>query len=107
MSKTQPAQEPSPAPRAPSPATAAEGRAGAKLSYKESRELAQLPAQIEALEREQRELHERMGRADYHKQGTAQLKADGLRVAEIEGQLATAFDRWAELEARVAAMKPG
>jgi len=105
--KTQPAQEPSPAPRAPSPATAAEGRAGTKLSYKESRELAQLPAQIEALEREQRELHERMGRADYHKQGTAQLKADGLRVAEIEGQLATAFDRWAELEARVAAMKPG
>jgi len=35
------------------------------MSYKESRELAQLPAQIEALEREQRELHERMGRADY------------------------------------------
>jgi hypothetical protein len=48
-----------------------------------------------------------MGRADYHKQGAAQLKSDGLRVAEIEGQLATAFDRWAELEARVAAMKPG
>jgi len=24
-----------------------------------------------------------------------QLKADGLRVAEIEAQLATAFDRWA------------
>jgi len=105
--KTQPAQEPSPAPRAPSPATAGEGRAVTKLSYKESRELAQLPAQIEALEREQRDLHERMGRADYHKQGAAQLKADGLRVAEIEGQLATAFDRWAELEARAAALKPG
>jgi ATP-binding cassette subfamily F protein uup len=105
--KTQPAQPPSPAPRAPSPALAAEARAATKLSYKESRELAQLPAQIEALEREQRELHERMGRADYHKQGAAQLRADGLRVAEIEGQLATAFDRWAELEARAAAVKPG
>jgi ABC transport system ATP-binding/permease protein len=105
--KTEPTREPSPAARAPSPAIAAEARAATKLSYKESRELAQLPAQIEALEHEQRELHERMGRADYHKQGTAQLKADGLRVAEIEGQLATAFDRWAELEARAAAMKPG
>jgi len=105
--KTQLAQEPSPAPRASSPAIAAQARAATKLSYKESRELAQLPAQIEALEREQRELHERMGRADYHKQGTAQLKADGLRVAEIEGQLATTFDRWAELEARAAALKPG
>jgi ABC transport system ATP-binding/permease protein len=105
--KTQPAPPPSSAPRAPSPAIAAEARAATKLSYKESRELAQLPAQIEALEREQRELHERMGRADYHKQGTAQLKADGLRVAEIEGQLATAFDRWAELEARAAAVRPG
>jgi ATP-binding cassette subfamily F protein uup len=71
-----------------------------KLSYKESRELAPLPTQIEALETEQRELNERIGRPDYHKQGAAQLKADGLRLAEIEQQLAAAFDRWAELEAR-------
>jgi ATP-binding cassette subfamily F protein uup len=77
----------------------------AKLSYKESRELAQLPARIEALEIEQRELNERMSRADYHRQGAAQIKADGLRLEEIERELATAFDRWAELEARAAALK--
>jgi ATP-binding cassette subfamily F protein uup len=76
-----------------------------KLSYKESRELADLPGRIEALEREQRELNERMSRADYHKQGTAQIKADGLRLEEIERLLATAFDRWAELEARSSALK--
>jgi len=86
------------------PPTAAEGKL-TKLSYKESRELAQLPAQIEALEIEQRELNERMSRADYHKQGTAQIKADGLRLGEVEQQLATAFDRWAELEARSTALK--
>jgi ATP-binding cassette subfamily F protein uup len=105
--------EPSPALRAPSAAKPGELRgegaptrpAPTKLSYKESRELAQLPARIEALELEQRELNERMSRADYHKQGTTQIKADGLRLEEIERELATAFDRWAELEARSAALK--
>jgi ATP-binding cassette subfamily F protein uup len=88
--------------------TPGEGRGAskpAKLSYKETRELAQLPAQIEALEVEQRAINERMSRPDYHKQGTVQIKADGLRLAEIEQALATAFDRWAELEARAAALK--
>jgi ATP-binding cassette subfamily F protein uup len=84
--------------------TAGEGRT-TKLSYKESRELAQLPARIEELEVEQRALNERMSRADYHKQGTAQIRADGLRLGEIDRELATAFDRWAELEARSAAPK--
>ena len=78
-----------------------------KLSYKETRELEQLPAQIEALEREQRELNERLSLADYHRQAAAQIKADGLRMAEIETQLATCFDRWAELEARATALRRG
>jgi ATP-binding cassette subfamily F protein uup len=84
-----------------------EHRPAAKLSYKESRELEQLPAQIEALEREQRELHERLGSPDYHRQGAAQIRADGLRIAEIEALLAAAFDRWAELDERAAAAKSG
>jgi hypothetical protein len=46
-----------------------------------------------------------MSRADYHRQGTAQIKTDGLRLEEIERELATTFDRWAELEARSAAPK--
>jgi ATP-binding cassette subfamily F protein uup len=99
-----------PSPR-PSPASAAEGarRAGegkpTKLSYKETRELAQLPALIEALESEQREINARMSSTDYHKQGAQQIRADGVRLAEIEQQLATAFDRWADLEARATALK--
>ncbi len=116
------AREPSPGLRPPSPAKAGEGRgeggqrpgegfgakpASSKLSYKEARELAQLPARIEALESEQRDLHARLASPDYHRQGAAQIKADGLRVAAIETELATAFDRWAELEARTQTTKPG
>jgi ATP-binding cassette subfamily F protein uup len=76
-----------------------------KLSYKETRELAQLPAQIETLEREQREINERMAGSDYHRQGAAQMRVDGARLAAIEVELATCFERWAELEARAAALK--
>jgi ATP-binding cassette subfamily F protein uup len=72
----------------------------AKLSYKETRELEQLPAQIEALEAEQRELTVRMSGGDYHKHGAAQIKADRLRSEEIEATLASAYDRWAALDAK-------
>jgi ATP-binding cassette subfamily F protein uup len=72
----------------------------AKLSYKETRELEQLPAQIEALEAEQRELTARMSGGDYHKHGAAQIKADRLHSEEIEATLASAYDRWAALDAK-------
>jgi ATP-binding cassette subfamily F protein uup len=118
-----PARQPSPRPSPrPSPAKAGEGarRAGegrgevlaarpapSKLSYKESRELEQLPAQIEALEAEQRALTERMSQPDYHREGAAQIRADGLRMDGIEVQLAAAYERWATLDARASAARPG
>jgi ATP-binding cassette subfamily F protein uup len=71
-----------------------------KLSYKENRELEQLPAQIEALEAEQRDLTARMSSGDYHRQGSAQIKADRLRSEEIEAGLASAYERWAALDAK-------
>ena len=97
------ALEPSPALRAPSPAKAA---AATKLSYKETRELAQLPAEIEALEQEQRDLAARMSEPDYHRQGAALIKADLQRIEEIERRLPVAYERWAELDARASAPKP-
>jgi len=83
------------------------GGSPTKLTYRETRELEQMPARIEALEIEQREISERMGQSEYHRQGAAQLREDGRRLAEIEQQLALAFDRWAELESRAAALKSG
>jgi ATP-binding cassette subfamily F protein uup len=80
-------------------------RVRTKLSYKESRELEQLPQQIEALEAEQRGLTGRMSQGDYHKQGPAQMKADRARAEEIEALLAAAYERWEELDARADAVR--
>jgi ABC transport system ATP-binding/permease protein len=98
-------QRPAPA-AAPSPALAGEGRgegprkSPTKLSYKETRELEQLPAQIEALEAEQRALTEAMGSSEYHKRGGEQMRKDATRATVIEQALETAFERWAELDAK-------
>ena len=77
----------------------------AKLSYKETRELEQLPAQIEALEAEQRELTARMSSGDYHRQGATQIKTDVQRAEEINRLLASAYERWSELDAKSSAAR--
>ena len=68
---------------------------GAKLSFKETKELEALPARIEALEHEQGELLA----------GMAALKGSAMqdaarRAAEIGRELETVYARWEELEAR-------
>jgi ATP-binding cassette subfamily F protein uup len=69
-----------------------------KLSFKEKKELQELPARIETLEGEQREIHLRL--ADFtlcQKPGfVAQTKS---RLTEIEADLALAYARWEELDA--------
>lgn len=75
-------------------------RSAAKLSFKESRELAELPARIEALEAEQDGLHARLADpAFYQGDGSAVAAAKG-RLAELESALAAAYARWEVLEAR-------
>ncbi len=73
---------------------------GAKLTFAERRELAALPDELEALEREQHALTERMCRADYHKGSIEAIKADRKRAEEVEHALARKFERWGELDAR-------
>jgi len=98
-------QAPAPAEAAPAKVAPAEkaprqAAARSKLSYREQRELEQLPDELEALEREQAELTARMAGADYHRQGAAQLKSDRERLAEIESLLDEKFMRWSELDQR-------
>jgi ATP-binding cassette subfamily F protein uup len=81
--------------------------ATAKLSYRESRELTELPQQIEALEAEQRALTAAMAQADYHKRGGEQMRLDAGRATEIERLLEAAFERWAELDSRNNAARDG
>jgi ATP-binding cassette subfamily F protein uup len=71
-----------------------------KLSYKENRELELLPAQIEALEQQQKQLVERMSAPDYHRQGPEQMKADSLQASAVERDLLEKFERWSQLDAK-------
>ena len=71
-----------------------------KLSFKEKRDLTALPAEIEALENEQREITGRMSRSNYHESSVDQIKADRKRVEQIEHQIASKFELWSALEKR-------
>ena len=69
-----------------------------KLSYKDQRELAALPDEIEALEREQSELNALMSSPEYHRRGQQQMRDDRSRSAEIEELLLAKFAKWESLE---------
>ena len=74
--------------------------AAAKLSFKETRALEALPAEIEALEAEQHALAARMAQADYFRQAPDVLRADQARAGAIESLLRQKFEQWEALEAR-------
>jgi ABC transport system ATP-binding/permease protein len=86
--------------RLPAPAVARPAPAAAKLSSKERRELEQLPAQIEALERLQRELAEQVSRPEFYQQATSERAPVETRLAALPAELEAAYARWASLEAR-------
>jgi ATP-binding cassette subfamily F protein uup len=77
----------------------------AKLSYKETRELEQLPSRIEVLEVEQHALAAAMSATGYHETGREKIKADVQRAADLERELAEAYERWSELDARAEALR--
>jgi ATP-binding cassette subfamily F protein uup len=108
-------QRPAPPPAA-APAVAAKAKAAAakpaikaraalsakKLSYKEQRDLEQLPARIEQLETEQAELQQRLADPDLYRSGGSEVSAVQGRLDEIEIELGRDYERWEELEARQA-----
>ena len=71
-----------------------------KLSYKEQRELDELPAVIEALESEQRALATRVAGPDFYKEGAETIKQSLARVDSLQQELAVVYARWSELDAR-------
>ena len=71
-----------------------------KLSYKEQRELDGLPARIEALEIEQKELAALLGSADFYADDPARVEQAQMRVAQIDDELTEALERWELLGAR-------
>ncbi|WML87571.1 ATP-binding cassette domain-containing protein [Thiothrix subterranea] len=69
-----------------------------KLSFKDQRELEQLPAKIEQLELAIAALHELMNQPDFYQQGAAHLAARQDELQKLETELETAFTRWEALE---------
>jgi ATP-binding cassette subfamily F protein uup len=71
-----------------------------KLSYKEQRELEELPKLIAALEDEQAVLAAQLSHPDFYKKTPAEGKRLNARVAEIEEELLAALEKWEAIEAR-------
>ena len=71
-----------------------------KLSFKDQRELGELPAAIEALESEQRTLARRIASPDFYKDGADTIRRSLARVDELQRELAAVYARWGELDAR-------
>jgi ABC transport system ATP-binding/permease protein len=71
-----------------------------RLTFNEKRELDALPAELEALEREQHQLSERMCAPGYHAQEVEIIRADRRRAEAIEHRLSERFERWGELDAK-------
>jgi len=93
-------------------APAPSGRAGAvapvagaapakprKLGYKEQRELDALPARIEALEAEQKDLAALLASAELYAEDPVRAEAAQMRYAQIDDELLAALERWEALGA--------
>jgi ATP-binding cassette subfamily F protein uup len=70
-----------------------------KLSYKDQRELEQLPDKIDSLEKEQTELNKQMADPDFYKQSSDIITQATTRAAELEEELMHCLERWEDLGA--------
>jgi len=84
----------------PPPPVAKPPAAPRKLSFKEQRELQEMPARIEALEAEQREIGERLVSSALYTDEPQRVGELQARYAQIEDELMTALERWETLSAR-------
>jgi ATP-binding cassette subfamily F protein uup len=95
------AAAPKGAPARPVAAPAAAKDAAAKprkLSYKEQRELDELPALIEALEAEQKELGDLLAKAELYASEPKRAAEAQIRYAQIDDELMAALERWEALQ---------
>ena len=81
----------------PAPAAAAAPKPR-KLSFKEQRELDELPKLIASLEDEQTALALQLSDPDFYKKNAAEAKRVNARMEAIEGELLAALERWEAIE---------
>ena len=92
-------QEPKAATSAPA-AVAAPAAKQKKLSYREQRDLEELPKLIAQLEAEQNTISERLTDADLYKSQPDEVKRLNQRFAEIDALLMETLEKWEAIEAR-------
>lgn len=71
-----------------------------RLNFNETRELTALPAKIEALEKEQKELEEKLSDNDLYKSNPDQIKTLQQRYDDIDNEMVELLSRWEVLEAK-------
>jgi len=71
-----------------------------KLSFKEKKELDEMPKKIQLLEADQTSLHAKMADPNFFKQPAAKLTESTARLATVEQQLAKLYSRWEVLESK-------
>ena len=69
-----------------------------KLSYKLQRELDALPDRIETLERDVDTIQNQVNAEDFYRQDHEHVREKLEKLDELQRQLETAVERWAELE---------
>ena len=99
------AAKPAPKAEAPAPAVAAPAAAPAaapkrKLSYKEQRELDELPDRIAALEAEQKTLGDLLHGTELYTRSPEKIAETHARYAAIDEELLALLERWEELGSR-------
>jgi ATP-binding cassette subfamily F protein uup len=69
-----------------------------KLSYKQKRELEQLPGKIEEMELAITTLHAAMAATDYYQKNADAIAAEAAQLKQLESELAEAYKRWETLD---------
>ena len=70
------------------------------LTYQEQIDLDALPKQIESMELKQTELHDKVSQPDFYQQAADKVTAVQDQLTQLEEELALAYDRWQQLEAK-------
>jgi len=65
-----------------------------KLTFNEARELADMPSKIEALELEQKKIHDLFADMDFQKVDPARITEAKARIQALEEEMAKAYERW-------------
>src|SRR5690606_9726420 len=95
-----PAPAPIDTPAAPAAPAARRSRAAdrQRLSYKEKRELEELPARIDTIEAEIRSIEGRLADPAFYREPGDVVSSTVARLESLQGDLQAAYERWDELE---------